>query len=311
MKQRTLSIAIYALSTGIGVIALIYPFLLPSIRTAATGPAHASDAPLMLTALVGLCFVVLLLEVQGQSVNTKFVALLGILVSMNAVLRFLEVAIPGPGGISPIFFLVILTGYVYGGRFGFLMGALTLLVSALITGAVGPWLPYQMFAAGWIGMSAPLCRPLIRLIGGEGRWPEAVVLAVFAGLWGFAFGVIMNLWFWPFAVGSADQYWEPGIGVLEALKRYAAFYVATSLAWDILRVVGNVSMMLILGEPALRVLRRFQRRFAFSHRPAEGPLRRPVAAISAGAPATMRQALPYHLERGGAQGPLGQDTTAR
>ena len=49
---------------------------------------------------------------------------------------------------------LILGGYVFGARFGFLFGAFALLVSALITGGVGPWLPYQMFAAGWMGLSA-------------------------------------------------------------------------------------------------------------------------------------------------------------
>jgi energy-coupling factor transport system substrate-specific component len=266
MRNRVLSISIYALSTVIGVLAFIYPFLVPSIQSAVGGQAHTNDAPLVLTALVGLCFIVLLLEVQGQAVNAKFVALLGLLVSMNAVLRFLEIAIPGPGGISPIFFLIVLSGYVYGPRFGFLMGALTLLVSALMTGAAGPWLPYQMFTASWIGMSAPLCRPLVRLVQGDGRRFEVVVLALFAGFWGFIFGAIMNVWFWPFAVGPTDQYWEAGIGLLETLKRYAAFYVTTSFAWDAVRAVGNVLMTLAFAAPALRVLRRFQRRFAFSHR---------------------------------------------
>ena len=150
MRDRILSIAIYGLSTGIGAIAFLYPFLTLSASGAAgnqghgamMGQAHTGDAPLMLSVLVGLCFVVLLLEVQGQAVNAKFVALLGILVSINSALRFMEVAVPGPGGISPIFFLIALTGYVYGGRLGFLMGALTLLVSALITGTIGPWKPY-------------------------------------------------------------------------------------------------------------------------------------------------------------------------
>jgi energy-coupling factor transport system substrate-specific component len=261
MRGRVLSLAIYGLGSGIGALAFLHPFLAPSLQ----GRSQADDAPLMLTALVGLCFVVLLLEAQGQVVNAKFVALLGVLVSMNAALRFLEVAIPGPGGFSPIFFLIVLTGYVYGGRFGFLMGALTLLVSALITGAVGPWLPYQMLTAGWVGMSAPLCRPLGRLAGSRF---EVVVLAAFAGLWGLAYGGIINVSFWPYAVGPPNQYWEPGIGLGDTLRRYVAFYLTTSLAWDAVRAVGNVSLVLALGAPTLRALRRFQRRFAFSYRPA-------------------------------------------
>jgi len=268
MKQRILSIAIYGLSLGLGATAFIYPFLLPSIRNTATGLAHANDSPLVLTALVGLCFVVLLLEVQSQAVNTKLVALLGVLVSMNAALRFLEVAIPGPGGISPIFFLIIMTGYVYGARLGFLMGSLTMLVSALITGTIGPWLPYQMFTAGWIGMSATLCSSLVKLVRGRERRFEVLVLIAFAGLWGLIYGGIMNIWFWPFAVGPSGQYWEAGISFLETLKRYAAFYLTTSLAWDVLRATGNMLMVLAFAAPTLRVLRRFQRRFSYSHQPA-------------------------------------------
>ena len=261
MKARALSLAIYALGTGIGVLAFIAPFMSASTQ------GRAGDAPLMLSALVGLCFIVLLFETQGQAVNTKFIALLGVLVSMNSVLRFLEVAIPGPGGFSPIFFLIVLTGYVFGGRFGFLMGALTLMVSALITGSMGPWLPHQMFTASWVGMSAPLCRLVVKP-----SMPrrEIIVLAVFAGFWGLAYGAIINVSFWSYASGSADQYWEPGIGLTDTLSRYGTFYLATSLAWDSLRAVGNTLLVLALGAPTLRALRRFQRRFAFSYHPAQG-----------------------------------------
>lgn len=267
VKYRVLSIAIYGLTTSIGVIAFIYPFIMPSIQAWTGRQVQANAAPLLLTVLVGLCFIVLLLEIQGQAVNVKFLALLGILVSMNAVLRFLEIAVPGPGGISPIFFLIILTGYIFGGRLGFLMGALTLLVSALITGTIGPWLPYQMFTASWIGLSAPLCRLLVQMKRAEGQRFEVVVLAAFAALWGFIFGAVMNLWFWPFAVGPADQYWEAGIGILETLKRYAAFYAVTSFVWDTLRAGGNLLVMLALAAPTLRALRRFQRRFDFQYQP--------------------------------------------
>lgn len=269
-SRQILSLLIYGLSTGLGIAAFLYPFWLPTLsQTGMMGRSHADDAPLMLTLLVGVCFVALLLEVQGQAVNAKFMALLGILVSINSILRFLEIAVPGPGGISPVFFLIILTGYVYGGRFGFLMGALTLLVSGLITGAMGPWMPYQMFAAAWVGLSAPLCRPTVWMLRGEDSWLEVAVLAAFGGFWGLVYGAIMNIWFWPYASGSVEQYWTPGISAWQTLQRYAVFYVATSLVWDVMRSFGNVLMIAAFGLPTLRALRRFQRRFAFDYQPAE------------------------------------------
>ena len=265
--SAAISLLIYGLSTVIGVAALLYPFLAAALRPAAGQPPSLNGPGLMLV-LLGVCFAGLLLEVQGQAVSAKLIALLGVLVAINSVLRFVEVGIPGPGGFSPVFVLIILTGYVFGGQFGFLMGALTLLVSAVFTGGVGPWLPAQMFAAGWVGLSAPLARPLIRWAGGRpGSRREVAALALFAGAWGLLFGVIMNLWFWPFLAGPADQYWQAGISLRETAGRYLAYYLATSLLWDGLRVVGNVALMLVFGGASLRALRRFDQRFSYEYHP--------------------------------------------
>lgn len=267
-KAAFLSGITYALATGIGLVAFLYPFWLPAlVQSPFQQQAHAGDSALMLTVLVGLCLAVLLLEVQSQGVNTKAVALLGVLVAINATLRFAEVAIPGPGGFSPIFPLIILGGYVLGGRFGFLLGALTLLVSAILTGGVGPWLPYQMFAAGWVGLSAPLCRAPARWLGGPGSKGEIAVLAVFGGYWGLLYGAIMNIWFWPYAVGPAQMYWQPGVGLGETLQRYLLFYAVTSLVWDLARMFGNILLIALGATAVLRVLRRFQLRFAFTYAP--------------------------------------------
>jgi energy-coupling factor transport system substrate-specific component len=268
MKVRLLSLVIYGLSTLLGALAFVYPFLQSTVRKEAMmGQAHARDAPLLLTLLVGICFTAILLEVQAEAGGAKLVALVGILVSINSLLRFAEVAIPGPGGFSPIFFLIVLTGYVFGGGFGFLMGSLTLLASGLITGSIGPWLPYQMYTAGWIGLSAPACRPLVTMLRGRGTWREVLVLAVFGGVWGLIYGAIMNIWFWPFAIGPADQHWQPGMGVTDTLNRYFVFYAVTSLPWDMTRLLGNVVLILAFGLPTLRALRRFRRRFAFTYQP--------------------------------------------
>lgn len=274
--RRVISGSIYALSGIIGVLAFVYPFF-TSATTTSQGMAHGQDAPLITAALVALSVIALVVELQGQAISAKTVAMLGVLVAITSVLRFLEVAIPLPGGFSPIFAPVILAGYVFGSRFGFLMGAFTLLVSGLVTGGVGPWLPYQMFTAGWAGLTAGWISTgmdrLARRVGGPGTQRslrlDVIILCGFGFVWGLLYGVIMNIWFWPFAVGPAGQSWSPGIGLGETLTRYATFYVVTSLAWDLARGVGNVALILLLGAPVVRALERFQRRFYFEVRPSD------------------------------------------
>jgi energy-coupling factor transport system substrate-specific component len=190
-------------------------------------------------------------------ISAKMVAALGVLVALTASLRVIEVAIPGPGGFTPIFAVIVLAGYVFGSRFGFLLGALTLLVSALLTGGVGPWLPFQMFTAGWVGLTSGWLphpqRPQLALL----------MLVIFGGFWGFLYGAIINLYAWPFIVGDPAISWQAGVG----LARYGAYYLATSLIWDIGGAVGNILLLLILGVPGLHALTRFRDRFQFQVQP--------------------------------------------
>ena len=269
--RRVISNAIYALSAAIGVLAFLHPFFAQTQSGGSIGVAHGQDAGLVTAALVGLSLVALLVELQGQAISAKTVATLGVLVAVTSVLRFIEVAVPMPGGFSPIFAPIILAGYVFGGRFGFLMGAFTLLVSGLITGGVGPWLPYQMFAAGWIGLTAgwlPRFTQHATRNTQHATRSDILTLSIFAFAWGILFGAIMNVYFWPFAVGPVEQTWRAGTGLGETLARYAAFYVVTSLGWDLVRAGGNVVLILLLGAPTIRALARFQRRFHFEVRTA-------------------------------------------
>ncbi|MBC7261537.1 MAG: ECF transporter S component, partial [Chloroflexi bacterium] len=77
---------------------------------------------------------------------------------------------------------------------------------------------------------------------------------------------IMNLWFWPYisaAQVSPGQAWETGLPIREAIKRYAIFYAATSLWWDAWRAAGNAILIVSLGTPLLKVLRRFEHVLGF------------------------------------------------
>jgi energy-coupling factor transport system substrate-specific component len=77
------------------------------------------------------------------------------------------------------------------------------------------------------------------------------------------YGVIINLYFWPFVTGGGATDWLPGMTFLDGLSRYAAFYVAASFLWDMARAVGNILLILALGLPTIRALVRFQSRFQF------------------------------------------------
>jgi len=256
LARRGLSTLTLMLATLLGAVAFLYPFLVPQTQKDTGFMAHSTDAPLTFLILLVLCLVVVIANLETQQMNSKMIAVLGILVAINAALRL----IPGPAGFSAMLFLPILCGYTYGADFGFLLGALSLLVSAIITGGMGPWLPYQMFSVAWMGMASAWLPQLHRF-----RRVEVVLLALWGALLGLLFGAIMNLWFWPYLIdiGQSGMYQQPGRGVWEILGRYATFYVATSLWWDMGRAAGNLLLILLFGAPILHLLRRFQRRFHF------------------------------------------------
>jgi len=255
--ERLVNAAIIALATLIGIAAFAYPFFSSPATGRPMAMAHTQDAPLIMLILTLLCVVVVVANLTSRQMSARTIAVLSVLSAVNAVLR----AIPGPAGFSAIFFLLGLCGYVYGSTFGFLMGALSLLVSALIGGGVGPWLPYQMFASGWMGLTSGWL-PDLR----QWKLGELFMLAGWTALWGLIFGAIMNLWFWPYIFAgqvTPGQNWEAGLHLSEGLKRYAAFYLATSLWWDAWRAAGNAGLILFLGTPLLKVLRRFERVLGF------------------------------------------------
>ena len=257
-RQRSGSVVL-ALASALGALAFLYPFVLPLVDQPVDERGRSVVVPLLFATLAAACLLILLFELQGRALGpsrSRLVALLGVLVAFDAALRL----IPSLLGASPIFLLIILAGYCYGAEFGFLMGSLTLLLSALITGGVGPWLPYQMLAAGWVGMTAGWL-PRLR-----GRW-ELALLVVFGAGWGFLFGALMNLWFWPFAApgieGPVGLYWHPGMSLGETMRTYARFYLATSLIFDGTRALGNAALVLFLGRPVIAVLDRYRERFTW------------------------------------------------
>jgi energy-coupling factor transport system substrate-specific component len=135
-----------------------------------------------------------------------------------------------------------------------------------------------MFTAGWMGLTAGWLRRICDFRFQNDDSPKSsfvirhssirfAALIVFAVTWGFLYGAIMNLWSWPFLAGDPAQSWQAGLSVADGLKRYAVFYVATSLWWDAFAALGNVALILLFGRPTLKALLRFRDRFLFEVSP--------------------------------------------
>jgi energy-coupling factor transport system substrate-specific component len=239
----------------VGIAGFLWPILVPNAGRDAPF-AHANDAPWLFVALLPLLLAVVLAEIADGGMDVKAVAMLGVLAACGAAIRPLEA---GTTGLEPIFFLLIPAGRVLGRGFGFVLGALTLFASALTTAGVGPWLPFQMLAAGWVGFFAG-CLPKAK-----GR-TEIVMLAAYGVVAGLAYGFVMNLWFWPFGAGTdvaTNLAFDPHASVLVNLKHFLAFDGATSLGYDIPRAATNCALVLFVGRPVLAALRRAARRAAF------------------------------------------------
>lgn len=235
----------------IGAAAFLWPlWASPAPSTA----AHSTDAPYLMVLILPLLLAATFSSMSEGELDAKAVAVLGVLAAAGAVMRM---PTGGLAGTEMVFFLMLPGGRVMGRTFGFLLGCCTLFASALLTGGVGPWLPFQMLGAAWIGYGAGI------LPRARGRLEIAVLIAYGAAA-SMVYGMVMNLWFWPFAVGSDTSIsFVPGDPLWDNLGRFWAFHVATSLGWDVLRAATVAVLCVVLGAPILAALRRARRRAAF------------------------------------------------
>jgi len=255
------STAVFVLLNVLGLAAYLNPFFAPGVHGGEAGFSQRTDAPVVFAGTAALCLVLAVADLTGRGLNSKSLAALGVLAALAAVLRTVTL----PAGANLYFFLVILGGYAFGYRMGFLLGALSFFLSAVVTGGIGPWLPFQMFASAWMGSSAGLLR-LGTLKLDLGRRSEVAIVVLFGAAWGLLFGAITNLWSWPFFASGPDITYDSGLGPAETLRRYWNYYILTSLGWDLLRSICNALILVAVGGPLLRALTRFRERFDFEVR---------------------------------------------
>lgn len=237
------------MASFVGAVAFLWPFVVD--------PAQIDDrtmAPIMFGGLLILVLAVVFAEIAEGGIDAKAIAMLGVLSAVNAALRPLGA---GTAGIELVFFVLVLAGRVFGPGFGFSLGCTSLFASALITGGVGPWMPYQMFGCAWVGLFAGL------LPRARGK-AEIFLLAGYGAVAGYFYGFMVNLSGWPFLVDPTSSIsYLPGASFSTQWHRYLLYDATTSLGWDTGRALTNFAMILIVGPAALATFRRAARRAAF------------------------------------------------
>ena len=240
--------------SAIGLIAFCWPLLISE----GSSIDHSADAPWVFALIVPFLIAVIAAEISDRGLDAKAIAMLGVLAAIGTALRPLG---GGITGFQPLFVVLVLGGYAFGAGFGFVLGAITMLTSAFLTGGAGPWLPFQMFAAAWVGMGAGL---LPHVTHRSRLW----VLALYGFISSLLFGLVMNLSFWPWTFGSDNQASNPlafvqGAPTSVNLHHFITFHITTSLGWDLTRGIGTVILVLVAGQPILAALDRAGRKAHF------------------------------------------------
>lgn len=174
---------------------------------------------------------------EKATISAKEIALIATLTTLAAVLRVPFALLPG---LQLTTFLVMLTGYVFGGQIGFMVGALTALLSNFFLGQ-GPWTLWQMFAWG-------LCGSLASLLPQKGKSFPTKKFAFLTVFCAYLFGAIMNLWHWLGFVYPLN------------MRTWLATYLL-SLPFDTVHACGNFVFSFLFGEVVYTILKRFQRKF--------------------------------------------------
>lgn len=169
---------------------------------------------------------------ERRQTGSRRMVLAAVMIALCVAGRFIPL-------VKPVTALSILAGMYLGGETGFLVGALSAVLSNFYFGQ-GPWTPFQMLAWGMIGLAAGwLCRPLKK---------SRLLLAFFGLLTGIAYSLVMDVWtvLWY----DSGFRWE--------LYRSA---VITALPHTILYGVSNLLFLWLLAKPVGKKLERIKEKY--------------------------------------------------
>lgn len=164
---------------------------------------------------------------ERRKTGARRLALACVMTALAVVGRFIPF-------LKPIAAVTILTALALGGEAGFLVGALTALISNFYFGQ-GPWTPFQMLAFGLIGLAAGALRARLK--------KSRPLLLLYGALAGAAYSWMMDVW---------TVLWYDGAFTM-ALYRAA---LLSALPYTVLYAASNVLFLAVFASSTIRKLDR-------------------------------------------------------
>ena len=182
------------------------------------------------------CMLPFFLIFEGRKPQARELVLIAVLVALNVAGRAAFFMLPE---FKPVVAMTILAGVAFGGETGFLVGAMTMLVSNMLF-SQGPWTPWQMFAMGIIGWLAGI---LYRKGVLRRSKLSLCIFGVIAST--VIFGGIMN--------PASALMWSNTIN----WKIIMSYYI-TGIPVDLVRAVATFVFLWLGAEPMLEKLDRIK-----------------------------------------------------
>jgi len=216
-----------------GMILLLLPVTI-FVSVVYFGGRHYNIAALLVLAE---CMLPFLLVYEDRKPQARELVTVAVLCAIGVAGKSLFFMLPQ---FKPVMALTIIAGVALGGETGFLVGAVTMLVSNLFFGQ-GPWTPWQMFSMGIIGFFAGVLFRKGLLM----RSRQALaVFGAFAAV--FIYGGIMN--------PASAIMWNAQTLNWDMLL---AYYVS-GLPMDLVHAGATVIFLLLAAEPMLEKLDRIK-----------------------------------------------------
>lgn len=148
---------------------------------------------------------------EKKNTGTRRMVIIAVMTALCFAGRFIPF-------LKPISALTIISGMYLGGEAGFLVGALSALLSNFYFGQ-GPWTAFQMLAWGMIGLFAGILSVPLR--------KYRPVLIIYGAIAGVAYSMIMDIWtvLWYAEGFKVDLY----VAALGTALPYTASYVASNV----------------------------------------------------------------------------------